>query len=531
MAMSTHRSSEHWVENWLRPLLIAAMMACLAAPLVQLSHWLAPDWDGTYFVIYAFLATLEGILSERLLRRQGIRGWTYLGSRAAEALLFLLLLKLLNYLPRGLEGLQADILLWRDHPYSFLSSLDLLTGGLFLVLWGTTIYVAGQASELDAGDSRAEPPPDKTSTEYYLWLTQPSPVRDRQQALERLGELFLYGGIVLLAVSSLVRALLPAAILPVLAILLYFALGVALLSQARFSVANLGWRVQGLAVQPDLARRWLTWVVVFLVGVALFALLLPTRYALGPVQALYNLLLIVANILMFLISGLFYLLALLLAWLMPQAIEQPEPPQALQLQPAVTPPYGTAAAAPWLEVLLSALFWLLILAIVGYALFRFLKDRSLLLRAETGSRGGRWARLLAWLSSWWQRWRRWQQEAQNKLVRRRAGQAARAPARAGAGFFSLHRLSPRELVRYFYLSAARRAAQAGEPRRPSQTPYEYRAALERHFPDLEPDLSGLTEAFVQARYGQRTIEPGEAKAVKPLWERIKAALRARRASS
>ena len=94
----------------------------------------------------------------------------------------------------------------------------------------------------------------------------------------------------------------------------------------------------------------------------------------------------------------------------------------------------------------------------------------------------------------------------------------------------MRRLEPRELVRYFYVSAARRAAQAGQPRRPAQTPYEYEASLGEHFPDLEPDLSGLTEAFVEARYGREPVEDEDVARVKPLWQRVTAALRRRRGS-
>ncbi|HSJ55566.1 MAG TPA: DUF4129 domain-containing protein, partial [Anaerolineae bacterium] len=75
-----------------------------------------------------------------------------------------------------------------------------------------------------------------------------------------------------------------------------------------------------------------------------------------------------------------------------------------------------------------------------------------------------------------------------------------------------------------------RAAQAGAPRRPGQTPYEYRQALDERFPDLEPDLEGLTEAFIVARYSRQTLEEEEAEAVRPLWQRIKAALRRKRAT-
>ena len=94
--------------------------------------------------------------------------------------------------------------------------------------------------------------------------------------------------------------------------------------------------------------------------------------------------------------------------------------------------------------------------------------------------------------------------------------------------FSLRGLSPRELVRYFYLSAARRAADAGQPRRSGQTPYEYQRSLQDRFPELEPDLTGLTDAFLTARYSAQPMEEDDAQEVKPLWQRIKVLLRQRR---
>jgi hypothetical protein len=45
---------------------------------------------------------------------------------------------------------------------------------------------------------------------------------------------------------------------------------------------------------------------------------------------------------------------------------------------------------------------------------------------------------------------------------------------------------------------------------------------------LEPDLEGLTEAFVAARYSRQLVQEGEAEAVKPLWQRIKAILQRQR---
>jgi hypothetical protein len=529
--MKNAASGTWWIENLLRPLVIAVMMACLASPIVGILEWLMPGWDGTYFLVFCFFAALEGIASERALVRQRITGYSYLASRAAEFLFLSLALKLVNYVPLGLDQLWADAQTWPTDPNSFFTTLDGLTILVLLPLWAGALLVGRQTSELDAEEAGLSPPPDKTSTEYYLWMTQPAPVRERQEALDWLAEIFLWGGIGLLLASAVIHILLPATPPPALPILLYFVLGIALLSQARFSVSHAGWQIQGIAIQRGIARRWLFWATLFLVGVALVALVLPTEYTLGPLLTLLYILNIIAQVFLFLITLPPYLLALLLSLLFPARERPPLPPLSLEdLQAAE--PQATPTGIPWLETLLSAIFWLVILIIVGYALTRFFRERLLASTEEEGATGSWWARLIAWLRTLWGLWQNWRKGAQEALARQLAQRRGQQP---GSGrlprFLSLRRLSPRDLVRYFYLSAAKRAAQAGQPRRPEQTPYEYRQALDGRFPDLEPDLTGLTEAFIQARYTPRPVAEEDADAVKSLWQRIKAALRQRRASA
>ena len=520
-------TGSRWVENLLRPVLIAAMLVCLAAPFARTLEWLMPGWDSTYLLVFAFFAGLEGILSERALRKRGITGWQYLLSRVAEALILLLLLKLVNYIALGLDQLMADALTWFSNPKGFFTIEDSLTGLLFLVLWAGALYVARQASELDLDESPACPPPDKTSTEYYLWLTQPPPVRHRQEALDWLGETFVWGGIAILLSSAMIHFLMPTAQVPALPTLLYFALGVALLSQARFGVSHAAWRAQGIPIQPGIGRRWLFWAIIFLVGVALVARLLPTEYTMGPVLALFRLIGIIAQVMMIIITLIMYLLAILLSFVMPNMERPSRPPLGLEAVPLAEQATGAAWQA-WLEVVLSVLFWAVILVIVGYALYRFVRDRFGILAEEEGAEQTWWGRFLVWLRDLWRQWRTWRHEAQDRLARRRAGRKKASIAATLSRFLSLRRLPPRELVRYFYLSAAKRAAQAGQPRRPGQTPYEYQATLDGRFPDLEPDLTGLTDAFVQARYSHQPVHKEDAQAAKPLWQRIKAALRRRR---
>lgn len=529
--MNSQRSGDWWVDNVLRPVMITAMMVCLAVPPVLLLERAYRGWDGTYLLIFCFVAGLEGIWSERLMRRQRITDYTYLGSRAAQFLVLFLLLKLASYAWRGTGQLWAEARLWFSRPETILTELDLLTGGLLLVLWVGALVVARHVHEMDAVDQAGEPPPDRSSAEYYLWLTQPSGMRDREAALRWLAETIVWGGIALLGASALLYAVLPDKSVPVVATMLYVALGIALLSQGRFSVSRAAWHKEGVEVQPGLSRRWLWWAVVFLIAVTLVALVLPTQYAMGPVMAIYNLLFLVARAVVYLYALLAFAVGWLLSLLLPNRPPPEAPPLDLeQVMPLPEDARETAAMPPWITVVLTALFWIVILAIVGFALVRVLRDRLVLLEDAEGMKGGFLAGLVAMLKALWHRWRAWGREVQTTLARRLARDRPREEARARlTGFLSLRRLPPRELVRYFYLSTARRAAEAGQPRQPGQTAYEYKSALDQSFPDLEPDLAGLTEAFVQARYADRPVQEDDVEAVKPLWQRIKTALRRRRA--
>jgi hypothetical protein len=186
-------------------------------------------------------------------------------------------------------------------------------------------------------------------------------------------------------------------------------------------------------------------------------------------------------------------------------------------------------APPWIDTVLSVLFWLTIASIVGYAVVRFVRDRFDLEAWEGAEGVGWWARLLHWLRSVWRRWWVWREETQARLARRLAERRAAGEGRGWLPQLRLLRgLSPRDLVRYFYVSVVRRADQAGQSRRPGQTPYEFQESLQDRYPDLEPDLGRLTDAFIVARYSRRPVEEEDAEAVKTPWQRIKAALRRRR---
>lgn len=523
MAVSGARGrAAWWVELGLRPLLIAAMMACLAVLLGEVLEIVAPLPSAAFFPVFVFFACLEGILSERPLHERRASGWELALARGAELLVLLLLFKLIVTLLSGPGALRAALGRWLAHPGGIVSAVDLTFGLAMVLLWSVALSVGRLARELDEEVGRGPEPADKTSVAYYLWLTQAPPQRDREGALARLGTLFVRGGMGALILAAAGQGLAGAAVgLPTV---LYFMLGLALLTQARFAVVRGVWQFQEVPVEARLGKRWLAWAVLFLVGVGLLALLVPSAFLEVPVQMVRTALMVAAYWLSYLVMLILYLLSIPLGLLIPK-MEPPERP--------VVPSQGNpllqvelwGQPAPWVRTAGIALFWLALAMVLVFAVVRFLRDRWSPGQDGPASRSwlAWWGRLAAWLCGLW---RRSAGLVQAEVKRRRGSRLVRgSETRAPARWPSLRRLAPGERVRFFYLSTVRRAAEAGSPRAPGQTPHEYRSSLEEHFPAVEPELEGLTDAFVAARYSRQSVGAEEADRVKPLWQRIQAVLR------
>lgn len=77
-------------------------------------------------------------------------------------------------------------------------------------------------------------------------------------------------------------------------------------------------------------------------------------------------------------------------------------------------------------------------------------------------------------------------------------------------------------IRRIYARMGRLAGQRGYPRALAETPYEYRVTLQAAFPDLEPQVSLVTEAYVQVRYGELPETDADYQAVLDAWNTLKA---------
>lgn len=171
----------------------------------------------------------------------------------------------------------------------------------------------------------------------------------------------------------------------------------------------------------------------------------------------------------------------------------------------------------------------MIAIVIGSFLF-FLRERGY--RVNTDQFPGYWSTFVTWLREEWARitgrFRAVRRDLQSRL---RSSPPAAFPLKgdlsSGPRRFRLGGLSPREQVRFYYLSLVRRASERGVGRRAGETPLEYAQNLEKAWPDAEGDIEELTQAFLEARYSRRSFVREEAMSIRERWNRLRSRLRAR----
>ncbi|MFH1929324.1 MAG: DUF4129 domain-containing protein [Chloroflexota bacterium] len=519
----------------IRSLLIAGMMACVVVSLVGVVQRVAPYWPGQYLALLAFVVCLEGIATERLLKGYSLGSGTRLQVRVVEWVLILVVLRLVLSLLGGWASLAGDVSRWLADPGAIFDAAYLTTALILLIVWQTSISLANDLLLLETS-AYVEPAPPTTSDRFWIWITRPKDRADTQAAMRHLSSVFSGGGVLLLIFTGLahldlqllVRLEHPSTSGIVLTALVYFILGLALLSQAQFSSLHYQWQFDGIEVSPRIAPRWAVLGIASVAAVALVALLLPTGYSVGLLQALYVALIGIFDVVVRFLMGILSAILLVLTYILqfffgsdvaPQAPSIPSPPPRLP-EPAPT----TAEGVAWLDLLRTAFFWVLLVWIVGYSFYQYFRQRSDLWSKLKG------VGLLTWFVGLW---RAFFQGSRQVVAKAREGLRAAikwigpriAPSLLRKRFLSLRSLTKRELVRYFYLSTVRRAGEVGWRRKLSQTPYEYQEALAEEAPASEVDVAVLTQAFVEARYDVREFSPEETHVVKQAWQRVRTLLR------
>jgi hypothetical protein len=522
----------------LRPFLLAALATALLMGFVVFVRlvWPHPAWR--WLPVVAFVAAAEGIYTTHWLfhpDRRYLDRWTY---RLAELLVIALFLRLLTWaLGGGLPALETI----RAYLLSPLSFFD----GAFVVYFIVAALAWERAVTWSALFLRLKLTEAEVS--YYSLPAAQQAARfgdrpiDRERGLVFAGFVhsWLAGGMWLALATALTsveaRDITSGQLTQItrlglhphifVALLVYFLVGLWLVSQARLLLMRARWATDGVATTPDMPRTWNRSALVLILLVALVAAFLPVGRTFGLaiiVQVVVGAVFLVVQFIFFILSTLIFLVMGLLGLRADMA--EPAPPEAL---PAPTPfvPSGPVSETP--ALIAGGLFWVLVAAVVFVALLFFLRDRGF--RLEASPLGRWWRRVAAWLRALWRGGARRAAGLRVAVAQRLRGEEAAAGPEAGRGwrFLRVNALPPREQVRYFYLSTVRRAGEQGVSREASATPTEYAAELKDGWPEAEPEIETLTDAFLEARYSRQPIAAEDVSPVRQVWKRVRAALRRR----
>ena len=497
--------------EWLiRPTILATMVGCVAYAVVEFLAFLLPV-PGRYFVAMTVTGGAAGYYVHQLTR-------VLIPSEAERwQLRFLLLalsyplVKAAGYVGTPLSVIVADVRSWLFRPYEFFDGSSMVAFLFFTFAW---VAAANTADDFER-------------------IGVPTEDREEIPPLRALSARFFVGGAILLVAAGLARVGLASLLnlarpsVPglIFNVLLYFALGLILLGQTRLLTLFSHWRSQHVEISGELASRWLRYSLIFLGVVALIAFLLPTGYTV-PLLDLANAFLWLLWLIASFFLLVFHLLLLPIAWLMSLFTGDPVQRPDLSVPPPGQMPFAEESGGlpPWVRLLRSLVFWGVILWIFVTLIRNYLREHPQLGDAVRSVRI--WRLLRRWLDVIRQ-WLRGIGDSVGKaLPRLGLGERLRRVREQGRSFRGLRPrpTSARERVLREYLRTLERAAEEGLPRRPPQTPEEYRGTLEPELVDAAGEVSALTASFVEARYSRHTWDVEAAERVREIARRVRAAL-------
>jgi hypothetical protein len=441
--------------------------------------------------------------------------------RLTEWGILLLVLKILDVIGKPAAQIWADLqALWQD-PYNNLIDIEFyILVSLALLAW------------MIATNTMAD----------YEALHDPWSFRtDKLLPLDDLASRFFWGGIFLVIISGVTYWGVKAGVASlldfrrpteggiILNVLVYFTLGLVLLSQARLTTLLVRWEIQKITVSKGLIKQWAKYSAIFLGLISLLIFFLPTSYTMGFLTSAGIVIAFLLGLIVFLVQLLIFLIHLPLIWLLslfgqPPAEQAPPPLPAPPVAPD-NPPVG-GQGPPWLEALQSLTFWLVALVIAGYLIKFYLDDHPELIDLLKSFKP---IAMLVKLG-------RWLGTKLGEIMRLGARMIPRQLGDSEAGqeenrsvqsrtWFGWRRLAPRQQILAYYLNILKRVESRGPARQKNQTPYEYEPELIRTAPRVQPEIDSLTQSFVAARYSRQAFDDAAVKQIKQQWQEIRRELK------
>ena len=509
------------------------MMAGGAMTVGNLIQNAAPGSHSGIIVAVLLLLVIERLYTHRQMKSLVPLSSEWAIAIGAQWIVLLLIARFLLAYADGLAAFRRELsLIGRGYIVNLFTPEFVFTLFLALLVWYLCSRFLGLLDEIGL-DPELALQEDSAPIQY-----------ETVPAHQRLVNLIFSLGIVLVVMTALARLNLRSIVshpsgLPSLELnqlsggeagaLLYFIFGLALLSLSRLMSLQTHWNRLRIPISSrNLTRQWGVYSLCFLFILAVFVSLLPAGDSLGFVSVLRTLFGFLLEIIVFLsqlllaIILVLFSLPFLLLGKAPLVTDGATPPPFPVLPPAGTQ-VPTTTNATW-ELIRSILLWGSLIAIILFALIQFVRQHGGLAAAVRNSRVANWL-VLAW--QWLYRnadttratLARAIADGWQGLVARLGGTKILPPS----SWINLRSLDPRRQVYFFYLAVIRRGAEQGLARRPSQSPSEYGAQLEKSLPSATEDIDAITAAFMEARYSRREVEAEKANLVKAIWGRIRLA--------
>lgn len=534
------------IRRFVRPFLITAMATALASGLLIIAGIGTPEYRWGWLVPFLFIVALVAAYSAGWLSNPQSRTVDKTLYRVSEVVVIVALARVVSWV------LFADVFpsldelrLYLQEPLRFfLAGGFLSTAVIALVAWWFSASLSTLFWQLDVSEEELR--------YYTLGATGQKAMADdqpiqipRQELQDAYLRYFLAGGMILVVLAALSTfevnefatvanplAIARLGLVPgmLVALLVYFLVGIWLLSHARLLRLNARWLMDGVAMDATFERSWQRISLFWLALIAFIAAFLPIGDTL-PISRLLewvvNGIFYVVNLLISLVGYLFGSMLVAIQDVVGDEAPPPAPPFA---PPTFTPPAETAAANPIIAAILSSAFWALMIALVIGAVLFVARERGY--NAGLGRIQATAQRTKAWLIAAWayilQRFGRLRASVPERLRSLRPDfEGLPLTMERRRRFIRLNGLSAREQIMYFYLSTVKRAGERGVARRASETPSEYAADLKEHWPDTEMEVEELTAAFIEARYSPADIPAETATTLKTRWKRLRDKLRRR----
>jgi hypothetical protein len=173
-----------------------------------------------------------------------------------------------------------------------------------------------------------------------------------------------------------------------------------------------------------------------------------------------------------------------------------------------------SAATSSLGALLKGVYWLLVLLVVSYLLWRYRREVARAVQEFVGALRDLWDRLLG-------------RAAGPRVAPAETAVVTEPPPRPFSSYIDpfasgvVGRYSPEQLIKYSFEAFEAWSRERGCARVPEQTPQEFAQAVARHQRGIAREAARLAELYNHSAYGAGRLPPSVSSQLAGIWQQMR----------